>query len=67
MIIEYSSIMIIIIYAMIIIYNATMKLKDTSYLEKNCDKPRQQNKKQRHHFAEKSPYSQRYGFFSSYV
>ena len=34
MIIEYSSIMIIIIYAMIIIYNATMKLKDTSSLEK---------------------------------
>ena len=28
----------------------------------NIDKPRQCIKKQRHHFAEKDPYSQSYGF-----
>ena len=32
---------------------------------KAIDKPRQNIKKQRHHFADKSPYS--YGFFSSHV
>ena len=31
------------------------------------DKPRQCIKKQRHHFADKSPYGQSYGFFSSHV
>ena len=31
------------------------------------DKPRQHIKKQRHHFANKSLYSQRYGFFSSQI
>ena len=31
------------------------------------DKPRQHFKKQRHYFANKGPYSQSYGFFSSYV
>ena len=30
-------------------------------------KPRQHTKKQRHHFANKGPYSQRYGFSSSHV
>ena len=30
-------------------------------------KPRQSIKKQRHHFADKSPYSQSYGFSSSHV
>ena len=30
-------------------------------------KPRQHFKKQRHHFADKSPFSQRYGFSSSNV
>ena len=30
-------------------------------------KPRQHVKKQRHHFANKDPYSQSYGFSSSYV
>ena len=37
-----------------------MKKKETSY-----DKTRQCIKKQRHHFADKGPYSQSYGFFSS--
>ena len=34
---------------------------------KNYDKPRQCIKKQRHHFANKGPYSQRYGFSGSHV
>ena len=36
-------------------------------LEKSYDKPRQHIKKQRHHFANKGPYSQSYGFSSSQV
>ena len=32
-----------------------------------CDKPRQCIKKQRHHFADKGPSSQSYGFSSSHV
>ena len=40
---------------------AAMKLKE-SY-----DQPRQHIKKQRHYFANKGPYSQRYGFSSSHV
>ena len=35
--------------------------------KKSCDKPRQCIKKQRHYFADKSPYSQSYGFSSSHV
>ena len=30
---------------------------------KSCEKPRQYIKKQIHHFADKGPYSQNYGFF----
>ena len=33
--------------------------------KKSYDKPRQRIKKQRHYFADKGPYSQRYGFSSS--
>ena len=33
--------------------------------KKSYDKPRQRIKKQRHHFADKVPYSQSYGFSSS--
>ena len=44
-----------------------MKLKDTCFLEESFDKPRQHIKKQRHHFANKGPSSQSYGFSSSYV
>ena len=32
-----------------------------------CDKPRQRIKKQRHHFANKGPFSQSYGFSSCHV
>ena len=35
--------------------------------KKTYDKPRQHIKKQRHHFADKGPYSQSYGFSSSHV
>ena len=34
-------------------------------LKENCEKTTQNIKKQRHHFADKSPYNQSYGFFSS--
>ena len=43
-----------------------MELKDTPCKEV-CDKPRQCIKKQRHHFANKGPYSQSYSFSSSHV
>ena len=46
---------------------AAMKLKDACCLEENSDKPRQHIKKQRHYFAHKCPYGQRYGFSSSHV
>ena len=44
-----------------------MKLRDTCSLEAKYDKPRQHIKKQRHHFADKGPSSQSYGFSSSHV
>ena len=46
---------------------AATKLKDPCSLEGNYDKPRQHIKKQRHHFANKGPYSQSYVFSSSHV
>ena len=46
---------------------ATMKLKDACSLEKSYDKPRQCIKKQRHHFANKGPYSQSSSFSHSQV
>ena len=36
-------------------------------LRQTYDKPGQRVKKQRHHFANKGPYSQSYGFSSSHV
>ena len=39
-----------------------LKLKDACSLEESYDKPRQHIKKQRHHFINKSPYSQSYHF-----
>ena len=35
--------------------------------KKSCNKPTQHVKKQRHHFADKGPYSQSYDFSSSHV
>ena len=46
---------------------AAMKLKDACSLEGKHDKPRQRVKKQRHHFADKGPSSQSYGFSSGHV
>ena len=46
---------------------AAMRLKDTFSWKKNYDKPRQHIKEQKHHFANQRPYSQSYGFSSSYV
>ena len=44
---------------------AAMKLKDIWSLgKKSYDKTRQNNKKQRHHLANKGPYSQNYSFSS---
>ena len=37
------------------------------WTELNVTRPRQHIKKQRHHFADKGPYSQYYGFSSSHV
>ena len=45
---------------------AAMKLKDTPWKE-SYDQPRQHFKKQRHHFVNKGPYSQGYGFSSGHV
>ena len=55
-------------------FNVTVD-SDCSHEIKRClllgrkaiDKPRQYIKKQRHRFANKGPYSQRYGFSSSHV
>ena len=44
-----------------------MKLTDICSLEKSSEKPRQHIKNQKHHLADKGPYSQSYGFSSSHV
>ena len=46
---------------------AAMKLKYACSLKKSYDQPRKHIKKQRHHFANKGPSSQSYGFSSSHV
>ena len=46
---------------------ADMILKYACSLNGKCDKPRQGIKKQRHHFADKGPYSQSYGFSGSHI
>ena len=46
---------------------SAMTLKDAYSLEESYDKPRQYIKKQRHHFADKGPYSKSSGFSSSCV
>ena len=43
------------------------EIKSCCSWKKSYDKPRQCIKKQRHHFADKGPSSQSYGFFSSHV
>ena len=46
---------------------AAMKLNDACSWKKSYDKPRQHIKKWRHHFTDKGPYSQSYGFSCSHV
>ena len=46
---------------------AAMKLKTLAPWKKSYGQPRQHIKKQRHYFANKSPYSQSYGLSSSHV
>ena len=46
---------------------ADMKLKTFASWKESYDKPRQHIKKQRHHFANKGPASQSYGFSSSHA
>ena len=46
---------------------AAMKVKDACSLEESYDKTRQHIKKQRHHFADKGPHGQSYGFSNSCV
>ena len=43
------------------------KIKRHLLCGRNYGKPRQRIKKQRHHFADKGPYSQSYGFSNSHV
>ena len=49
------------------VVTAAMKLKTLAPWKKSYNKPRQHIKKQRCHFADKGPYSQSYGSFSSHV
>ena len=46
---------------------AAMKLKDPCSWKESYDNPTDDSKKQRHHFANKGPYSQSYRFSSSHV
>ena len=45
----------------------SQEIKMLAPWKKSFDKPRQSIKKQRHHFIDKGPYSQSYGFSSSHV
>ena len=47
--------------------NCSHKIKTLVPWKKSYDQPRQHIKKQRHHFANKGPYGQSYGFSSSRV
>ena len=46
---------------------AATKLKMLAPWKASNDKPRQSIKKQRHHFADKGPYSQNYGSSGSHA
>ena len=49
------------------IMTTAIKLKYICSLEGSYDKPRQHIKQWRHHFANKGPYSQSYGFSCSHI
>ena len=46
--------------------NCSHEIKTLAPWKKSYDQPRQCIKKQRHYFANKGPFSQRYGFSSSH-
>ena len=48
------------------VVTAAMKLKEAPR-KKSYDKPRQHAKKQRHHFADRDPFSQSFGFSSGHI
>ena len=43
------------------------EIKTLTSFKKSYDQPRWHIKKQRHYFANKNPYTQSYGFYSSHV
>ena len=47
--------------------NCSHKIKMLAPWKESYDKPRQHSKKQRHHFADKGPYSQSCVFSSSHI
>ena len=47
--------------------DCSREIKTPAPWKKSYDKPKHHIKKQRHHFANKGPYSQSYGFSSSHV
>ena len=47
--------------------NCSHEIKTLASWKKNCEKPRQHVKKQRHYFANKGSSRQSYGFSSSHV
>ena len=51
-------------FRIIVDHDCSHKIKRRLFLGRSYDKP---IKKQRHHFADKGPYSQSYGFSSSHV
>ena len=51
----------------LLVVTTAIKLKTLAPWKERYDKPRQNIKKQKHHFADKSPYCQSYGFASSHV
>ena len=51
----------------IVVSVCSHKMKTLALWKESYDKPRQHIKKQRHHFANKGPYSQSYDFSSSHI
>ena len=47
--------------------DCSQEIKTLAPWKKSYNQPRQHIKKQRHHFANKGPYSQKYGFSSGHV
>ena len=51
----------------LVMVTAPKKLEDTCSLVENYDKPREYIKTQRHHFVNKGPFGQSYGFSSGHI